>query len=164
MALTKLSNTSINAITAAGLPTLISGKMPSGSVLQIVSDDVTSAGDFNGTSWADRISVNITTKAANSNILAIYTAGDCRITGHTATYGATRILRDGNTLQDLCREVGRGQDPLWFSMAFSHQAAVSGLGTTYTYKIQHRNVTGNGQFRVGDSGMPSRLTLFEIVV
>ena len=109
--------------------------LPTGSVVQVVEGDVTSAGDFNSTSWANRISLNITAKSATSKIIGFYTAGDCRTSNHTAAYGGTRVQRDGTTVQQLTREVNRnsGINDLWTSLGLSFADSISGLGTTYTY-------------------------------
>ena len=50
MALTKLNNQSLTNVTAAGLPTLTSDNMPTGSVLQVVQG-TTYTSNFSENTW-----------------------------------------------------------------------------------------------------------------
>ena len=77
MALTKLNNQSISAITAAGLPVLTSDKLPTGSVLNTVH--VQSGITYNHNSSADtntNITAQITPSSTSSKIL-ISATGMC---------------------------------------------------------------------------------------
>ena len=65
MALTKLNNRSMSAITSNAIP------MPNGSVLQTLSETITDIRTFQSTSWTDigGLSINITPSATSNKIL-----------------------------------------------------------------------------------------------
>jgi hypothetical protein len=96
MALTKLNNNSLGAVTAASNLALTSSNMPTGSVLQVVQG-TTFTGNFseNAGNWtATSVEVSITPSATSSKIMVQFTGAiRCYNTnGHNAQ-GAWRIYR-----------------------------------------------------------------------
>lgn len=96
MALTKLNNQALTNVTAAGLPTLTSDKMPTGSVLQVVQG-TTYTGNFseNQGNWtATSVEVSITPSATTSKIMVQFTGAiRCYNTSNHNAQGAWRIYR-----------------------------------------------------------------------
>lgn len=96
MALTKLNNRSLIDVTAAGLPTLTSDKMPTGSVLQVVQGTIFTGGFSENTgSWtATSVEVSITPSATANKIMVQFTGViRCYNTSGHNSQGAWRIYR-----------------------------------------------------------------------
>ena len=100
MALTRINNQALTNVTSAGLPTLDSDKLPSGTVLQTKSVSSTSPFTSTSTNWTTvaNLSVSITPKSANSKILIMYAVSgnaNTRYWSLTAFRGTTAINRGG---------------------------------------------------------------------
>lgn len=106
MALTRLNNSSLSSVTSAGLPTLASANMPTGSVLQVLSASTTASIFTTSTSFVSSgLSQAITPSSTSSKILCVVSVPSWYIGGNqswitiyrgntdigTATYGIMQI-------------------------------------------------------------------------
>ena len=168
MALTKLNNQSLVAVTSAGLP--------SGTVLQVVqfSDPaITStsksplASLTGADGYADIMSKAIITIAANSKIL-VQMKTNAYDSANSTIRGAAKIFRNSTEIDgDPYAFYGNPATMFLFNSTIldSPNAAA---GTTITYKLQAFQVASTGTMKVGygDSGggCSSQITLTEISV
>lgn len=146
--------------------TALSGQVPdanapSGSVLQVVQAITATSADYTTTTPTQRVSLSITPLSAGSRILLLYTAGDCAASGTSAVAGAMDFYRNGSSIRSVTREIGRG---LTYSQSVVSGNFLDSPNTTssITYAVFHWNANASGNFRVGDSNMPSILTAMEI--
>jgi hypothetical protein len=159
MALTKLNNQSLSAVTSAGLP--------SGTVLQVVTA-VQSSGLTNSTNtWTDTsLSASITPSSTNSKIL-VYVTHPTRVlrTVSDNWLGGIKLLR-GSTV------IGNGDN---YTIGQTHPGESLDDGGTYWWWTSHEldnpsttnSVTYKTQTRADSSGSVatfagSRMTLMEI--
>ena len=168
MALTRINNQALTNVTSAGLPTLDSDKLPSGTVLQTVElhypgNEVSSSSQLSSSSstFQDFLSKSITTKKANSKIY-IKTYSMHYSSSSVQAHG--RLLRD-STVIDYCRYQIYQNDavfvPFGFQVLDSPNVAA---GTTLTYKHQLRAQIGTYHAGYGDSAgkVNTNMILMEI--
>ena len=158
MALTKLNNQSLVAVTAAGLPTLASANMPTGSVLQAITAQKTGTFDV-PTSFSDvGLSATITPSSSNSKILVLHSA-PCVTLG---TNDAIVILLRGSTTVYNFNMYSSASAWDAAPMTFSYLDSPS-TTSAITYKIQAKRASGN-YYYCYTNNVPSQatLTLMEI--
>lgn len=158
MALTKLNNQSLTAVTSAGLPTFASANMPTGSVLQAITAEKT--GSFNvTTSFSDvGLSASITPLSSNSKILVLHSANGIAL----GTNDALVILLRGSTTVYNFNGYSGGSSWDAAPTTFSYLDSPS-TTSAITYKIQA--MKGQGTFYYCyTNNIPSQatLTLMEI--
>jgi len=133
MALTKLNNQSLSAVTSAGIP------IRSGSVLQVVQG-TTQAQYTMTTSYADvGLSVNITPTTSDSDIFILVNS---QIYVGNDGYG-TRLLRDSTVIFTAAGSDSNGPFEGYSSGGFHNRTGYNFLDTTrssstsqITYKLQ----------------------------
>jgi hypothetical protein len=166
MALIKLNNQSLTAVTSAGLP--------SGTVLQVVQFfDVGANGAaksplaslLNSAGYTDIMSKAITTKAANSKILVqMKTVAFDSV--NIATRGATKTFRDSTLIDSNAYSFYEDPNVMVLFNSTILDAPAVAAGTTITYKLQALQNQASGALVVGygDSGggSSSQITLTEI--
>ena len=97
MALTRINNNSLSAVTAASNLVLASSQMPQGSTLQIVQQDYTGSSYRKAMTtgqWTDVIPISITPSATTSKILLMYTSGLNYQDNNLSFYCHVRIIRN----------------------------------------------------------------------
>tara|TARA_E500000331_G_scaffold338698_1_gene368159 strand:- start:392 stop:898 length:507 start_codon:yes stop_codon:yes gene_type:complete len=166
MALIKLNNQSLSAVTSAGLP--------SGSVLQVVQFfDVGVNGAAksplasltNADGYTDIMSKAIITEAANSKILVqIKTVG--YDAANSTVRGATKTFRDSTLIDGDSYSFYEDTNVMVLFNSTILDAPAAAAGTTITYKLQAAQGHASGALVVGygDSGGggSSQITLTEI--
>jgi len=153
MALTKLNNQSLTAVTSAGLPT--------GSVLQVVQGEQTGTQVNTSTSYVDitGLSASITPTSTSSKILVQWSVNGYVPTAHgivvVPARGSTRFYYDSTNAYEFYA----GAD-LHFRL--SNQYLDSPATTSsVTYKMQMKT-TGGSNTQVGSYSYPMTITLMEI--
>ena len=147
MALTKLNNQSLTNVTAAGLPTLTSDKMPTDSVLQMVHTSTTTFSTCTSTSYTDITGMSLTiTPSSTSSRIFIYAAINLSVQGTASAidlHGAVRLLRNSSEIyrNDL-RTYEFNGDAVYMNVAVPF-IFVDGPSTTsaITYKFQGKEVS-----------------------
>jgi len=159
MAIIKPNNNTISAITA--LPAAI----PTGSVLQVVTDTLTSEYTTSSTSWSDTgLTLNITPSATSSKILILVQLAG--IYSNTASQWLTYTLdRGGSNLGNATYGIGGLVD-------HNDGRIIVGDGVVYmdspsstsslTYKIQGRLVNASGAGQISQNNITSSLVAMEI--
>ena len=168
MALTKLNNQSLSAVTSAGLP--------SGTVLQVQSATLTTITTMSGNSYADvsGMSVSITPSSTSSKILVLVNMHVnpansmgvvwklLRNTTDIAVNNASNISTGGA----YC-DTGGSAGNSWNGNSISHLDSPS-TTSSVTYKVQARGTT-TSSFGInrrsnysGDFGGASSITVMEI--
>lgn len=142
MALTKLNNQSLSAVTSAGLPTLASANMPSGTVLQVKQATGTTVAQpsVDNTFVDCTAAVTITPSSSNSKILLMHTAG-----GILANVGnaSIRLLRDSTIVMTSIRHGYKDSNSNYSAMNWANQYLDSPSTTSaVTYKWQIAKQTG----------------------
>ena len=152
MALTKLNNQSLVAVTAAGIP------IRSGSVLQAITAEKTGIYDAT-TSLADvGLSAAITPSSSNSKILILHSAPCIS----TATQDVITVLLRGSTIIYNFNLYGTSSS--WDSAPNTFSYLDSPATTSaITYKIQAKKGTGDYYYNYTSSvASQATLTLMEI--
>jgi hypothetical protein len=139
---------------------LTTGNIPAGSVLQVVSAITSVSADYTTATPTSRVSLSITPISTSSRIMLFYNAGDCVGNGTTNVNGATAFYRNGSSIRSVTQEVCRNFNG-FIVIAGSFLDSPSST-SALTYAVFHWNNSASGTFRVGDSGMPSVLTVMEI--
>lgn len=175
MALTKLNNQSLNAITSAGLPT--------GSVLQVVSTTKTDTFSASSASLVDitGLNVTITPSASSSKILIMV---QCHIVGNDSGL-ILQLLRGSTAICQADAEGSRKQGSMVglydasngtgsYSGGANHIHFLDSPNTTsaITYKLQGSVLSNSATFYIGRtqynldnanaSRVPSTITVMEI--
>ena len=150
MALTKLNNQSLGAVTAAGIP------IRSGSVLQVKSVTKSDTQSIAGLTFADVMSVSITPTSSSSTILVMCDLNiTCALTDANTTgarYSGIKLYRDSTQIA-INSDASGNQAKVWFSCQSTEttnsgfqQNAASGSfvdspssTSAITYKIQAGN-------------------------
>jgi len=156
MALTKLNNQSLSAVTSAGLP--------SGTVLQVKSavingrDQSTSSTSFQ----ASDITLDITPSSASSKIVTLVsTHSYC----DNSVAGAITIYRGSTNLATHGTEYGMARVyntyGTWQSVNISYLDSPSTTNST-TYTVYWKNITGSGLVYLGQDNNQSSIILMEI--
>ena len=137
---------------------------PTGTVIQVVTANLTGAVSFTTATFTDLgLTANITPKFSNSKILVMVTLMNVW-KNNTNTYYGLQIQRNGTAIQVV-------QSALYTNSANERQDAsncfnISDLPNTtsaVTYKIQMRNEPAVGQIQVNGSNFgTSNITLMEI--
>lgn len=162
MALTKLNDNSLGAITSAGLPT--------GSVLQVVHSNTTAHLGTGSTSYVDSgVSASITPSSTSNKILVLVSlhAGITDSGGNGAETGI-RLVRGSTEIAEYQRGIfhydssgGTGHVDAVISLSYLDSPATT---SSTTYKPQVK--TASGQLRINDyatsANSTSSITLMEI--
>lgn len=140
MALTRINN--------QALPTLDNDKLPSGSVVQVVSSSNETGANFTHTSFTDRHSATITPKSSSNKVLVIvnydvYFGG----TGQVMTNWQL-IDHDGTEALSSFYN-GRTEGAVVYKAGATGANFLSSPATTsaVTYKVKDKMTTGTGSFR-----------------
>ena len=157
----------LSGMTTASLPALGSAQMPTGSLLQVVSDTANRAAATTSTSWsATGVTATITPSSTSSKILATYHSGICYQDNQLGWYGHFTIYRGSTNL-------GRSSDGLTghylntqsandVGFAVSCQVLDSPNSTSaLTYTVQWA-VNNTSARMVHDLSGESTITLMEI--
>lgn len=147
---------------------LTSADMPSGSVIQVQSNIVTSSSDSNGTAWTNIMSVVITPQFSDSKIFLLCNPGSVYpgIGGYSDDYYSCRIVRDGNLLNGMNTnfhaEMGRGET--YGIRQYPVLSFVDSPASTaaLTYTLQFQRTRGSGALRINDTSGTSTFHAFEI--
>ena len=160
MALTKLNNQSLSAVTSAGIPTLASTNMPTGSVLQVVSA-INSSGnqiEIATTTETDIITLNITPKSTSSKILVTFSGGEWGYYDGAVYQAYINMYRDSTAIMKL-RHSNRASEGNELSGGASLVYMDSPSTTSQiTYRIKAITNTGNSVL-ITRSDDSSRFTL-----
>lgn len=140
---------------------ILRSQLPAGTVLQIVQNIATSSSDYTSSTPTLRISVSITPTSSSSRFYLIYTAGDCLANGSNTVYGASYFYRDSTQIQRFTAELTRGFAPgPWMVIAGNYLDSPA-TTSAITYAVYHATLNSSA-LRVGDSNVPSVLTVMEI--
>jgi len=152
MALTKLNNQSLSAVTAAGLP--------AGSVLQVVEGAYNTQTDIPSTSYTDSgLSVSITPTSTSSKILVI-TNVHAYING-TGLIGLN-VVRGSTQIVEASKALGY-QDNTSLMVALTKLDEPSTTSaTTYKVQMKHYALGAGSTPRINQQDGGSRITLMEI--
>jgi len=160
MALTKLNNQSIAALTDFNLST---DDLPVGSVLQVVSAATGADTTFSSTSYTTMIGATITPTATSSKILVIYNINSTWKSAAANNDEANCYLhKNGTGLIHL-----DGITPYNQALIGNSAGSVAGTyldspnttsATTYDFRVS----MSNGSLRVNTEGGTSAMTLLEI--
>ena len=165
MALTKLNDRSLSAITAAGLPTLTHDKMPSGSIIQTVSvNDDRLQTNSNSTPIAIFGANSSITMKGNNKLLVMATITGCSTSSVVPRF-LFQIFRNGSAYLSIGRDTFYSVDDVRASFA-ANAVFNSGhtAGQTYDFNI-HFGQIGGGTMTVGspfNGGGNHNLTVMEI--
>lgn len=150
MALTKLNNQSLSAVTAAGLP--------SGSVLQVKEAEYSTQTDISSTSYADSgLSLSITPTSSSSKILVI-TNVHCYING-TGLIGVN-VVRGSTQIVEANKALGFADNSSTVTALTKLDSPSTTSATTYKIQVKKTAFTGTARINQQDGG--SRITLMEI--
>lgn len=161
MALTRINNNSLSAVTAAGLP--------QGSVIQVVSFDTTLDSSRTETTYsATNITGSITPTSTSSKILALvcYNGGPYRNNGSEAS-GTIALSKDGgstmlNEHQVRYYDYGGSGIIAWSVQSFQYLDSPN-TTSQLTYTIYHKmNDAGTTAMVQGNGNSSSSITLMEI--
>ena len=164
MALTRLNNRSVSAVTA--LPSGIIGAddLPSGSVLQVVKTSSNPVFTFSSTTWSSWGTLSITPSASNSKILALFNAAGWH-QGQQSSFDETRVrmLRNGTEVK-LNEQATVGiTSGFEFPVNYSYvHLDTPNSGSQITYEVQFNTQRSDrpGRLLAGESGQ--ELILMEI--
>ena len=142
MALTKLNNNSLHAITDGSAL-----KNVTGSVVQVVSSSNTTNGNFSHTSYTDRHTATITPKSSSNKILVIVNY-DCYM-GGTDNRGLNWQLIDHDGTEALNSFWNTRDDNVYYKAGTTGANFLSSPATTsaVTYKIKDKSVASTPTFR-----------------
>lgn len=171
MALTKLNNQSLNAVTAAGIPTLSSANMPTGSVLQVVNKTDKVNITINGTTQTEYtgIATTITPLATGSKIYCMANIS-CGNQYSGAEWYESRLYRDstsnlvGGVRQDIYfNERYEMIGPKLLHNIIDPLATTAGTSRTYKIYLNGQN-TSNASLSVNwsNNNSESSMILMEI--
>ena len=142
MALTKLSNNSLGAVTSAGLP--------AGAVVQVVTNEA-GISNTSSTSFVNVVSASITPSSASSKIYAFlscpgYGGGEGQVKGNA------RLLRDTTQIQYL-RTFWYREASGAFKGSSSSMVKLDSPNTTntLTYTAQVRRESGSGNLHLTET-------------
>ena len=160
---TNASNLNASNLTSGTIP---AARLPSGSIVRLLSMNATAQVTINTTAWVDTgLSLAITPLSASNKIYATYTVGIEFDSGTgTEAIGAVRLLRDATQIR-INREGERDNDSRNIT-AHTHSVFDSPeTASAVTYKVQARLLsTSDGRdMYINISGDQSVLTLFEVV-
>jgi hypothetical protein len=146
MALTKLNNQSLSAVTSAGIP------IRSGSVLQVVQTTGNTEVAASGTSWTTTdAAITITPTSASSKILVIHSAGG--LAKNTGDAGL-RIRRGSTVIYESNRfgyHDGSDFAPINWAVNYLDTPSTTSA-TTYDAQIK-AGVSSSGNLRHSDSAL-----------
>lgn len=153
MALTKLNNNSLHAITDGSAL-----KNVTGTVLQVVEGTFSTQTDIAGTSYADTgLSASITPKSSSSKVLVV-TNVHCFING-TGFIGIN-IVRGSTQIAEGSRVLGFDDNA--GTVASLTKLDAPNTTNATTYKVQVKKEASTGTLRTNQHQGGSRITLIEI--
>ena len=156
MALTKLNNQSLSAVTSAGLP--------SGTVLQVKAATIDGAdANTSSTSFvASTLTLSITPSSTSSKILILISTHMYCDDGKS---GVATIYRGSTNLANHAPEYGLvrvyNQYGVWQSVNMSYLDSPSTTNST-TYTAYWKNLQGSGSVYMNQDNNQSHITLMEI--
>jgi hypothetical protein len=166
MALTTLNNQSISNLTDFNLS---SNDMPSGSVIQVVTNTVSGVVVQNSTNWVDMISVSITPKFANSKIyIVVFIGGVYMNLGSNVNQSNWRISKNGGSIAaehntHFHTEEGRNLTSPGTRTHPSMGVMDDAVDTaSRTYSAQSERHVGTGGLQMNDTAGTSTITVMEI--
>ena len=157
-------------VTAADLSSTLdlSGKtvtLPSGQIVQTVTTTVTTELDHGSGSYANFMTIDITTKTDNPKLLCICEPARL-VLGAGTSVAYTRFVCTGGEAtgvrhQWVNRNTSAGEylNPIHTGILETSSATT---GTTLTVALQLSNNSGSYNDIIGDNGQTSRLTVMEI--
>ncbi len=164
-----LTSPVLNSPVISGTPTgtLVSANMPTGSVLQVVSQTFTAGFTTTSTTLQDTgYSLSITPKFSTSKVFVLATPllFITNSTGQNYVYGGAAVYRGATFLQEKGTSVNSG------TSAFVDQSTTLTLSyldspattSSTAYKIYIRSITSAFATQIGWSGWPTQITLMEI--
>jgi len=157
MALTKLNNQSLSAVTSAGLP--------SGSTLQVVSQEFNVQEYTGSSSWGDTsITATITPLSASNKILILVHTQAITTSGSDhGEFGLRRSISGGSS-SDVGQPLFGANDQLggWQTVAYNFLDSPNTTSAT-TYTVRYRSRTGSNYVYNGwGNGASQVITLIEI--
>ena len=160
MALTKLNNQSIAALTDFNLST---DDLPAGSVLQVVNTSYSTQVETTGTSYiSSGLTATITPKSSDSKIL-ILSSFEAQIAGSSNLTGYFTVFRGSSNLASSGQFIRlEGNLTNWFgAQSINHLDSPNTTSAT-TYEVKFRSQTTNLTTRMHLTSSPGSLTLIEI--
>jgi len=152
MALTKLNNQSLSAVTAAGLP--------AGSVLQVVEGVYSTQTDIPSTSYTDSgLSVSITPTSTSSKILVI-TNVQAYVNG-TGLIGLN-VVRGSTQIVEASKALGFQDNSAGIVALTKLDEPSTTSATTYKVQMKHTSLSGGSTARINQTDGGARITLMEI--
>lgn len=147
MALTKLNNQSLSAVTAASNLALTASNLPADSVLQ-VKQETSNTATYATTNWtAVAPTISITPSATSSEVLLSFTGAG--MTNNCLDAGFR--LKRGSTVVWSTDRYGYNNQAQWESLSFICNfldAPSTTSSTTYTWEIKEQQ----GDVRLNDTG------------
>ena len=171
MALTTLNNQSVSSVTSfpSAAYSLDSSDMPSGSVVQVVTNTVSGVVGQNSASWVNMVSVSITPKFANSKIYIVAFIGGVYMNlGGNVNQTNWRISKNGGTIAaehntHFHTEEGRNLTGAGTRTHPSMGVMDDAVDTaSRTYSAQSEIHTGSGGIQINDTAGTSTITVMEI--
>jgi len=156
MALTKLNNQSLSAVTAAGIP------IRSGNVLQVVQGTTQTQYSMT-TTYADvGLSVNITPTASDSNIFILVNS---QVYISANGYG-TRLLRDSTVIFTAAGSDSNGPfegyQPMHHRTGYNFLDTGRSAGTSQiTYKLQGRKYHGSSNIQYNYNDVTNAMSVIQ---
>ena len=157
MAITRINNNSLSAVTAAGIPVLTSDNLPAGSMIQTVKTSRTGKQTITSTSYVDLtgLATSITIAKTGSTLMftcPLYTETDgggghgvCRLLVSTSGSAGTYTTTVGNY-----SVTGANNNSIGFGFVDYWDHGYS-AGTTLYFKVQYR-VSNPDQHDTADDG------------
>lgn len=155
MALTRINNQTLTNVTSAGLP--------SGSVVQMVTDTDSTQYILSGTDTTKDVSglsVAITPKSTNNKFLVMFSGAAMVYGTSTQDHGIYIKLNGSIVYETGSYKADNTWTPFNLSATFVHDITSSGV---HTFTLQmHRDGGADQQFRLNRDGSDSSLTVMEI--
>lgn len=171
MALTKLNNQSVASVTSfpSAAYSLDSADMPSGSVVQVVTNTVSGVVVQNSTAWTNMVSVSITPKFANSKLYIIAFIGGVYMNlGGNVNQSNWRIARDSGDIDAEQNVHFHTEEARNLTSAGTRTHPHMGImdnavnTNSRTYSVQSERHTGSGGIQINDTSGTSTITVMEI--
>ena len=164
-----LSNTGTTIIAAngviSGAGTISKSALPSGSILQVVSNTFSTYASSSSSTFADTgLTASITPSSASNKILVIAAIAGIAKLNNTSVQ--LRLVRDATTISTIESGAGYTNDASWNRVAGSSVSYLDSPATTSstTYKIQFASADNIATAYVQLDPAMSTITLMEIAV
>lgn len=161
MALTRINNNSLSAVTSAGIPALATSNLPEGSVLQVASASTTSEFSINSSNNTNCMQVTFTAKSDNSQLLCF--AQPRRFIVYSGNEVRPKFIDSNGNSSDGVRITSSGGIDLYYPpyimglIEGTHSA-----GDSITVTLACKRSSGANTNIIGDNGSSSYIWVQEI--